>query len=130
MPTPTELIDDLIAQTPDWRGALLGKLRQLIHDADPEITEEWKWMGAPVFSHGGIVCVMGIFKGKVKLTFYDGASLPDPGKLFNAALDGNKWRAIDFHEGDKINESALRTLICAGVEYNLAKVKPAQAAKR
>ncbi len=136
MPNPTELIDDLIAKTPDWRGATFAKLRKIIHDADPEITEELKWrrpsnpMGAPVFSHEGDVCLMVIFKNKVKMTFPEGASLPDPDKLFNDELEGNKWRAIDIYEGDKINESALKALIRSGVEHNLAKVKPAKARKR
>ena len=136
MPNPTELIDDLIAKTPDWRGATFAKLRKIIHDADPEITEELKWrrpsnpMGAPVFSHEGDVCLMVIFKNKVKMTFPEGASLPDPDKLFNDELEGNKWRAIDIYEGDKINESALKALIRSGVEHNLAKVKPTKARKR
>jgi hypothetical protein len=130
MPNPTELIDDLIAKTSDWRGDTLAKLRKIIHDADPEITEEWKWMGSPVWEHNGIVCVVTILKDKVKLTFYAGASLPDPQKLFNVGLEGNKWRAIDIYEGDKLNETALKALIRSGVEHNLAKVKPAKARKR
>ncbi len=129
MPNPTELIDDLIAQTPDWRGKTFARLRRIIHDADPEITEEWKWVtanrpGTPVWEHDGIVCVMNILKDRVKLTLQEGASLPDPQKVFNAGLEGNKWRAVDIHEGDKLNESALKALIRAGVEHNLAKVKP------
>jgi len=134
VPNPSELIDDLIAKTPDWRGATFAKLRKIIRDADPEITEEWKWVrprsqGTPVWEHHGIVCIMGIFKDKVKLTLYAGASLPDPQKLFNSMLEGNKARAIDIYKGDKLNESGLKALIRSGVEHNLAKVKPAKARK-
>ncbi len=129
MPNPNEIIDDLIAKTPDWRGETFTRLRKIIHDADPEITEEWKWVtanrpGTPVWEHNGIVCNINILKDKVKLTFGEGATLPDPKKLFNAGLEGGKWRAIDIYEGDKVNESALKALIRAGVERNLAKVKP------
>jgi hypothetical protein len=129
MPNPTELIDDLIATTPDWRGETFTKLRKIIHHADPEITEEWKWVsarrpGTPVWEHNGSVCHINILKDKVKLTLHEGASLPDPQKLFNAGLEGNKLRAIDIYEGDKLNESALKALIRAGVEHNLAKVNP------
>jgi hypothetical protein len=132
MPNPAELIDGLIAQTADWRGETFARLRKIIHDADPEITEEWKWVtanrpGTPVWEHNGIVCNINILKDKVKLTMSDGASLPDPQKLFNAGLDGSKWRAIDIHEGDKLNEKALKVLIRAGVERNIAKVKPKRA---
>jgi hypothetical protein len=121
----SELIDELIAKTADWRGATIARLRKIIHDADPEIVEEWKWMGTPVFSHGGIVCVISILKNKVKLTLFEGARLADPDKLFNAGLEGNKWRAIDIYEGDKISESALKALIRSGVEHNIAKAKSA-----
>jgi len=127
---PSELIDEMIAKTPDWHGATLAKLRKIIHDADPEITEEVKWrrpsnpMGAPVFEHNGIVCIGGILKGRVRLTLVAGASLPDPQKLYNAMLKG-KSRAIDIYEGNKLNETALKALIRSGVERNLAKVKPA-----
>jgi hypothetical protein len=130
MPNPTELIDDLIAKTPDWRGAALANIRRIIHQADPGIVEEWKWRGAPVWSHDGIVCLAVPFKDKVKVTFYDGARLADPHKLFNSELEGKQWRAIDIHEGDKLNETALKALIKSGVEHNLAKVKPAKARKR
>ena len=130
MPNPTELIDDLIAKTPDWRGAALANIRRIIHQADPGIVEEWKWRGAPVWSHDGIVCLAVPFKDKVKVTFYDGADLADPHKLFNSELEGKQWRAIDIHEGDKLNETALKALINSGVEHNLAKVKPAKARKR
>ena len=129
MPNPTELIDDLIAKTPDWRGKTFTKLRKIIHDADPEITEEWKWVtarrpGTPVWEHNGSVCHINILKDKVKLTLHEGASLPDPQKVFNNGFEGNKLRAIDIYEGDELNERALKALIRAGVEHNLAKVKP------
>jgi hypothetical protein len=136
MPNPTKLIDDLIAETPDWRGATFAKLRKIIHDSDPEITEELKWrrpsnpMGAPVWEHNGIVCVGNILKERVRLTFFAGASLPDPYKLFNARLDSSTARAIDFYEGDKLNETAIGALIISGVEYNLAKTRPAKARKK
>jgi hypothetical protein len=125
----SELIDELIANTPDWRGATIARLRKIIHDADPDVVEEWKWMGSPVFSHGGIVCVITLLKNKVKLTFSEGAGLADPDKLFNAGLEGNKWRAIDSYEGDQIDESALKALIRSGVEHNIAKAKPAGKAR-
>ncbi len=124
----------MIAKTPDWRGATLARLRQIIHEADPEIIEEVKWkrpsnpMGAPVFEHDGIVCIGGILKERVRLTFAAGASLADPRKLFNAMLDG-KSRAIDFYEGDRIAEAPLKAIIRAVVERNLAKVKPARVRK-
>jgi len=129
MPNPTELIDDLIAKTPDWRGGIFTKLRKIIHDADPGITEEWKWVtanrpGTPVWEHSGSVCHINILKDKVKLTLHEGASLDDPQKLFNNGFEGNKLRAVDIYEGDKLNLSALKALIRAGVEHNLAKVKP------
>jgi len=129
MPNPNELIDDLIAKTPDWRGGIFTKLRKIIHDADPEITEEWKWVtanrpGTPVWEYNGSVCHINILKDKVKLTLHEGASLSDPQKLFNNGFEGNKLRAIDIYEGDKLNQSALKALIRAGVEHNLAKVKP------
>jgi hypothetical protein len=129
MPNPNELIDDLIAKTPDWRGEVFTRLRKIIHDADPEISEEWKWVtatrpGTPVWEHSGIVCHINILKDKVKLTLHEGASLPDPQGLFNASLEANQSRAIDFYEGDKLNASALKGLIRAGVEHRLSKVKP------
>jgi hypothetical protein len=116
-------IDEMISGLTDWRGKVLAKLRRIIHEADPEIIEEWKWRGAPVFSDHGIVCVANAFRDKVKVTFYDGASLPDPHKLFNSGLDGKKWRTIDLYEGDKVNESALKVLVRAGVDFNKAKGK-------
>jgi len=119
----SEQIDEMISGLTDWRGKVLAILRRIIHEADPEIIEEWKWRGAPVFSDHGIVCVANAFKDKVKLTFYDGASLPDPNKLFNSGLEGKKWRTIDFYEGDKVNESALKVLVRVGVDFNKAKGK-------
>jgi hypothetical protein len=136
MSNPTDLIDHLISKTPDWRGATFAKLRKIIHDADPEITEELKWrrpsnpLGAPVWEHNGIVCIGNVLKERVRLTLPAGASLPDPHKLFNARLESSKVRAVDIYEGDKLNEAALRALIRSGVEYNLTKVKPAKARKR
>ena len=111
-------IDERIKQLGDWRGKMLARMRALIHDADPEIVEEWKWMGTPVFSHGGIVCTGETYKSVVKLTFAKGASLKDPAGLFNSSLDGNVRRAIDIHEGDKIDEKAFKALIRAAVALN------------
>jgi hypothetical protein len=117
---PSERIDKYIADLTDWRGKMLVNLRKIIRDADPEIIEEWKWMGTPVWSHNGLILVANAHKAKVKLTFSQGASLPDPDKLFNAGLEGNKWRAIDLYEGDRINERALRNIIRAAVAHNRA----------
>jgi hypothetical protein len=110
----SELIDKQIVGLTDWRGKTLAKLRKIIHDADPKITEEWKWNTA-VFTHDGMVVALGAFKDHVKVNFFQGAVLPDPHKLFNAGLEAKKTRAIDFHEGDKINESALKDLVRAAV---------------
>jgi len=118
---PSEQIDQLIAGLNDWRGKMLAKLRKIIHDADPEIIEEWKWMGTPVWSHGGIVCIANAFKDKVKLTFYEGASIADPDRLYNNGLEGKKWRTIDYFKDDKIKELKLKDLIRSAVAYNLAK---------
>jgi hypothetical protein len=118
----SKLIDQQIAELKDWRGKTMAKLRKIIHDADPEITEEWKWNTA-VWSHNGLVVAVGAFKGNVKMNFFQGASLPDPHKLFNAGLEAKKTRAIDFHEGDKINEPALKDLIRAAVAQNPAGTK-------
>ena len=117
------LIDAKIKQLADWRGKTLAKVRAIIHSADPEIIEEVKWRGVPVFSHDGIVCTGETYKTAVKLTFAKGASLPDPSGLFNSSLDGNVRRAIDIHEGEKINEPALKALILAAIALNL-KIKP------
>ncbi len=135
MPGHSELIDEMIASTGDWRGATLAKLRQIIHDADPAITEEVKWrrpsnpMGVAVWEHNGMVGFGGILKERVRLTLVAGSTLPDPGKLFNAMLNG-KSRAIDFYEGDKMDEPALKALIKAAVQHNLAKAKPSKARAR
>jgi len=120
-------IDAKINQLGDWRGKTLSKVRAIIHAADPEIVEEWKWMGTPVFSHAGIVCTGETYKSVVKMTFAKGAALPDPSALFNSSLDGNVRRAIDIHEGETIDETALKALVRAAVELNLkskAKDKP------
>ena len=120
---PSERIDQLIAGITDWRGKTFAGLRKCILGADPEIIEEWKWMGSPVWSRDGIIAVGNAHKGKVKLTFMYGAKIPDPDKLFNAGLEGNERRAIDFLEGDKINERALKNLIRAAIDYNQSKSK-------
>ena len=120
---PSERIDQLIAELTDWRGKTFASIRKSILEADREIIEEWKWMGSPVWSRDGIIAVANAHKGKVKLTFAHGASLPDADKLFNAGLEGNMRRAIDFFEGDKLNERALKNLIHAAVDYNQTKKK-------
>src|SRR5579864_5341040 len=120
---PSERIDALIAKLPDWRGKTLARIRKSILEADREIIEEWKWMGSPVWSRDGIIAVGNAHKDKVKLTFAHGASLPDPDKLFNAGFAGNVWRAIDFFEGDKVNERALKSLVRDAVAYNQIKLK-------
>ena len=119
----SERIDQLIAELTDWRGKTLASIRKNILEADREISEEWKWMGSPVWSHDGMIAVANAHKNKVKVTFSHGASLPDPNQLFNAGLGGNAWRAIDFFEGDKINERALKDLVRAAVDYNQIKLK-------
>ena len=125
MESASALIDERIKQLGDWRGKMLAKVRTLIHEADPEIVEEWKFMGTPVFSHAGIVCTGETYKSVVKMTFAKGASLEDPAGLFNSSLDANVRRAIDIHEGEKINEAALKNLIRAAVALNLkAKSQP------
>jgi hypothetical protein len=118
-------IDEKIKELGDWRGKMLAKVRTIIHAADPEIVEEWKWRGTPVFSHSGIVCTGETYKNAVKLTFAKGAALEDPSGLFNSSLDGNVRRAIDIHEDDKVNAAALKDLIRAAVALNLqSKSKP------
>lgn len=121
--SPSQLIDDRIAELGDWRGDILRRVRTLIKEADPGITEEWKWRGTPVWSHNGIVCTGESYKDHVKLTFAKGASLKDPAGSFNASLDGNAWRAIDIHEGDQINEAAFKDLIRTAVAFNSAGKK-------
>jgi len=118
---PSDHIDQLIAGLTDWRGAMLANLRKIILAADPEIIEEWKWMGSPCWSHNGLLCVANAHKEKVKMTFAQGAKLSDSDKLFNAGLDGNTWRAIDLYQGDKIDENSLKNLIRAAVAYNFAQ---------
>jgi hypothetical protein len=120
---PSEEIDHLIAQHQDWRGAKLAMLRKTILEVDPEIIEEWKWMGSPVWSRNGIICVGNIFKNKVQLVFMNGAALSDPDKIFNAGLAGNQRRVIDVFEGDHIEEGPLKTLVRAAISYNQAKRK-------
>jgi hypothetical protein len=112
-------IDQRIQELGDWRGKMLAKVREIIHKADPEIVEEWKWMGTPVWSHGGIVCTGETYKKVVKMTFAKGAALADPAGLFNSSLEGNVRRAIDIHEGEKIDEAALKRLVRAAVGLNL-----------
>src|SRR5690349_3154569 len=115
---PSQLIDARIRELGDWRGETLARLRLLINQADPEMVEEWKWRGVPVWSHAGIICTGETYKNLVKMTFAKGASLEDPSRLFNSSLEGNTRRAIDIHEGDKIDEKALKALIRAAVELN------------
>src|SRR5881392_1918432 len=120
----SELISKRIAELGDWRGETLSRMRKLIKEADPDVVEEWKWMGTPIWSHDGIICTGESYKNVVKLTFSKGASLKDPASLFNSSLDGNVRRAIDIHEGDKVNEAALKDLIRAAVALNLQGSKP------
>ena len=120
---PSERIDQLIAGLPDWRAKTLASVRKTILAADREIVEEWKWMGSPVWSRDGTIAVGNAHKDKVKLTFSQGASLPDPDKLFNNGFGGKVWRAIDLYEGDKINERALKGLVRAAVDFNQARLK-------
>ena len=141
-PVPVEsasaLIDQKIKDLGDWRGKTLAKVREIVHAADPEIVEEWKWVrpshpGTPVFSHGGIVCTGETYKNVVKATFAKGAALKDPSGLFNSSLDGNVRRAIDIHEGDKVDETALKDLVRAAVALNLqgkSKPKPRRASSK
>jgi len=121
--SPSALIDERIRELADWRGEMLGRLRALVKEADPEVVEEWKWRGVPVWSHGGIICTGETYKAVVKMTFAKGASLDDPSRLFNSSLDGNTRRAIDFHEGEAINEAALKSLIRAAVALNQSKAR-------
>jgi hypothetical protein len=122
--TASEKIDEKIVSLGDWRGETLAEIRRLIHEVDPEVVEEWKWMGSPVWSHDGMYAVANAHKDKVKLTFFHGAELPDPGQLFNAGREGNKWRAIDFRAGDKIAAGALKTLLREAVAYNTSHQVP------
>ena len=119
--SPSQLIDARIDELADWRGKTLGRLRNLVREADPEVVEEWKWRGVPVWSHDGIICTGETYKSVVKMTFAKGAHLEDPSRLFNSSLEGNTRRAIDFHEGEKINEEALKALIRAAVSLNKSR---------
>ncbi|WP_025596915.1 DUF1801 domain-containing protein [Burkholderia sp. WSM2230] len=127
--TASELIDKRIADLADWRGATLSRTRKLIHEADPDVLEEWKWMGTPVWSHDGIICTGESYKSVVKLTFLKGASLADPAKLFNSSLDGNARRAIDIREGEELDADAFKALIQAAIALNMSgkKSKPKRA---
>src|SRR6478609_3953507 len=122
-PSASELIDQRISDLGDWRGETLSHVRSLIRQADPEVVEEWKWRGVPVWSHDGQICTGETYKSIVKMTFAKGASLPDPSGLFNSSLEGNIRRAIDFHEGEKVNVRALKALVRAAVELNTSKAK-------
>ena len=121
--SPSQLIDARIKELGDWRGEMLSRLRSLVKEADPDVVEEWKWRGVPVWEHDGIICTGETYKNVVKMTFAKGAALKDPSGLFNASLEGNTRRAIDFHEGEKIDDEALKTLIRAAVNLNKSKAK-------
>ena len=121
--SPSELIDARIEELGDWRGTMLRRLRSLVKEADPEIVEEWKWRGVPVWEHDGIICTGETYKNVVKMTFAKGAALKDPSGLFNSSLEGNTRRAIDFREGEKIDEEALKTLVRAAVTLNKSKTR-------
>ncbi len=136
-PVPAEsasaLIDERIKDLGDWRGRTLAKVRGIVHEADPEVVEEWKWRGTPVWSHGGIVCTGETYKNVVKMTFAKGARLKDPSRLFNSSLEGNVRRAIDIHEGDKVDASALKELVRAAVALNFegkSAAKPGRASHK
>jgi len=120
--SPSQMIDARIKELPDWRGKMLSRLRTLIKEADPEVVEEWKW-AVPVWSHDGLICTGETYKNVVKMTFAQGAALKDPSRLFNSSLEGNTRRAIDFREGEKINEEALKTLVRAAVALNQSKAR-------
>jgi len=131
--SPSQMIDERIRELGDWRGKMLSRLRALIKQADPEVVEEWKWRGVPVWSHAGMICTGETYKNVVKMTFAKGASLEDPSGLFNSSLEGNTRRAIDFHDGDKIDEKALKALIRAAVALNTsvrATARPVRSQKR
>ena len=122
--SPSQLIDARIKELGDWRGEMLSRLRTVVKEADPEVVEEWKWRGVPVWSHDGLICTGDTYKNVVKMTFAKGAALKDPSSLFNSSLDGNTRHAIDFHEGDKIDEKAFKALIRAAVTLNKSKQRP------
>jgi hypothetical protein len=121
--SPSQMIDARIEELGDWRGKMLSRLRTLVKEADPEVVEEWKWRGVPVWSHDGLICTGETYKNVVKMTFAKGAALEDPARLFNSSLEGNTRRAIDFHEGDKIDERALKTLVRAAVTLNKSRAR-------
>jgi hypothetical protein len=125
MKSPSQKIDEMIAELDDWRHDTFSEIRRIIKEADPTVVEEWKWMGTPVWYHDGIIACANPLKDKVKITFQQGAHLPDPKRLFNASLEGNQRRAIDFFEKDKINKSALKALIVAAIAFNGSSKKPA-----
>ena len=127
---PSELISNRIAELADWRGETLKRMRELIKDADPDVVEEWKWMGTPVWSHDGIICTGESYKNVVKLTFARGAALKDPARIFNSSLEGNTRRAIDIHEGEEVDASAFKALVREAVALNSArKLKPSKVTK-
>ena len=129
--SPSQLIDARIKELGDWRGEMLGRLRALVKQADPDVVEEWKWRGVPVWSHDGLICTGETYKSVVKMTFAKGAALKDPSRLFNASLEGNTRRAIDFHEDDQIDTQALQALIRAAVALNTsARARPVPSQKR
>jgi hypothetical protein len=128
-PSASELISKKIAGLGDWRGRTLGRMRQLVQEEDPQVVEEWKWMGTPVWSHDGIICTGESYKKVVKLTFAKGASLEDPARLFNSSLDGNVRRAIDIHEDEEVDAAAFKALVRQAIALNRAKAKPAKKAK-
>ena len=121
--SPSQLIDERIEELGDWRGEMLSRLRTMVKEADPDVVEEWKWRGVPVWSHAGMICTGETYKNYVKMTFAKGAALEDPSGLFNSSLDGNTRRAIDVHEGDEIDEKALKALVRAAVALNTSKAK-------
>jgi hypothetical protein len=121
--SPSQLIDARIKELGDWRGKMLSRLRALVKEADPEVVEEWKWRGVPVWSHDGMICTGETYKSVVKMTFAKGASLEDPSRLFNSSLEGNTRRAIDFHEGEEIDEEALKALFRAAVDLNTSRAR-------
>jgi hypothetical protein len=121
--SPSQLIDGRIKELGDWRGEMLGRLRALVKEADPDVVEEWKWRGVPVWSHDGLICTGETYKSVVKMTFAKGAALKDPSRIFNSSLEGNTRRAIDFHEGEQIDEEALKALVRAAVTLNKSKAK-------
>jgi len=125
----SELISNRIAELGDWRGETLSRMRKLIKETEPDVVEEWKWMGTPIWSHDGIICTGESYKSVVKLTFAKGASLKDPARLFNSSLDGNTRRAIDIHEGEELDESAFKALVRQAVALNSSKSKPSKKAK-